>query len=111
MNYLKKRILYNYRKEMRKRGMKMKFKSKLFYFVSLSLFLLGFYLRNAVVEAAEVQHGFSISEFVTKKESLELVMTGLTGNDIYHIIGISCGVLTIGFIIYVKINEKNNKNK
>ena len=89
--------------------MKIKFKSKLFYFVSFSLFLLGFYLRNAVVEAAEVQDGFSISEFVTKKESLELVMTGLNGNDIYHIIGISCGVLTIGFIIYVKINEKNNK--
>ena len=89
----------------------MKFKSKLFYFVSLSLFLLGFYLRNAVVEAAEVQHGFSISEFVTKKESLELVMTGLSGNDIYHIIGISCTVMTIGYIIYVKINEKNNKNK
>lgn len=96
---------------MRKRGMKMKFKSKLFYFVSFSLFLLGFYLRNAVVEAAEVQHGFSISEFVTKKESLELVMTGLTGHDIYDIFEICCLVLTIGFIIYVKINEKNNKNK
>ena len=96
---------------MRNRGMKMKFKSKLFYIVSLSLFLLGFYLRNAVVEAAEIQHGFSISEFVTKKESLELVMTGLNGNDIYHIFGICCSVLTIGFIIYVKINEKNNKNK
>lgn len=91
--------------------MKMKFKSKLFYFVSLSLFLLGFYLRDAVVEAAEVQHGFSISEFVTKKESLELVMTGLTGNDIYHIIGIYCLIQTVGFIIYVKIKEKNNKNK
>lgn len=91
--------------------MKMKFKSKLFYFVSFSLFLLGFYLRNAVVEAAEVQHGFSISEFVTKKESLELVMTGLTGHDIYDIFEICCLVLTIGFIIYVKINEKNNKNK
>ncbi len=89
----------------------MKFKSKLFYFVSFSLFLLGFYLRNAVVEAAEVQHGFSISEFVTKKESLELVMTGLTGHDIYDIFEICCLVLTIGFIIYVKINEKNNKNK
>ena len=109
MNYLKKRILYNYRKEMRKRGMKMKFKSKLFYFVSFSLFLLGFYLRNAVVEAAEVQHGFSISEFVTKKESLELVMTGLTGYDIYYIIGNCCLVSTVGFIIYVKIKEKNNK--
>ena len=96
---------------MRNRGMKMKFKTKLFYIVSLSLFLLGFYLRNAVVEAAEIQHGFSISEFVTKKESQELVMTGLNGNDIYHIFGICCGVLTIGFIIYVKINEKNNKNK
>ena len=91
--------------------MKMKFKSKLFYFVSFSLFLLGFYLRNAVVEAAEVQHGFSISEFVTKKESLELVMAGLTGHDIYDIFEICCLVLTIGFIIYVKINEKNNKNK
>ena len=91
--------------------MKMKFKSKLFYIASFILFLLGFYLRNAVVEAAEVQQGFSISEFVTKKESLELVMTGLTGNDIYHIFGICCGVMTIGFIIYVKINEKNNKNK
>ena len=89
----------------------MKFKSKLFYFVSFSLFLLGFYLRNAVVEAAEVQHGFSISEFITKKESLELVMTGLTGHDIYDIFEICCLVLTIGFIIYVKINEKNNKNK
>ena len=96
---------------MRKRGMKMKFKSKLFYFVSFSLFLLGFYLRNAVVEAAEVQHGFSIGEFVTKKESLELVMTGLTGHDIYDIFEISCLVMTIGYIIYVKINEKNNKNK
>lgn len=96
---------------MRKRGMEMKFKSKLFYFVSFSLFLLGFYLRNAVVEAAEVQHGFSISEFVTKKESLELVMTGLTGHDIYDIIEICCLVSTVGFIIYVKINEKNNKNK
>ena len=96
---------------MRKRGMKMKFKSKLFYIASFILFLLGFYLRNAVVEAAEVQHGFSISEFITKKESLELVMTGLKGNDIYHIFGICCGVMTIGFIIYVKINEKNNKNK
>lgn len=89
----------------------MKFKSKFFYFVSFSLFLLGFYLRNAVVEAAEIQHGFSISEFVTKKESLELVMTGLTGHDIYDIFEICCLVLTIGFIIYVKINEKNNKNK
>ena len=89
----------------------MKFKSKLFYIASLSLFLLGFYLRNAVVEAAEIQHGFLISEFVTKKESLELVMTGLTGHDIYDIFEISCLVLTIGFIIYVKINEKNNKNK
>ena len=96
---------------MRKMEMKMKFKSKLFYFVSFSLFLLGFYLRNAVVEAAEVQHGFSISEFVTKKESLELVMTGLTGHDIYDIFEICCLVLTIGFTIYVKINEKNNKNK
>ena len=96
---------------MRKRGMKMKFKSKLFYIASFILCLLGFYLRNAVVEAAEVQHGFSISEFITKKESLELVMTGLSGNDIYHIIGISCMVMTIGYIIYVKINEKNNKNK
>ena len=96
---------------MRKRGMKMKFKSKLFYIVSLSLFLLGFYLRNAVVEATEVQHGFSISGFVTKKESLELVMTGLNGNDIYHIVGISCIVLCIGLMIYVKIKEKNNKNK
>ena len=111
MNYLKKRILYNYSKEMRKRGMKMKFKSKLFYIASFILFFLGFYLRNAVVEAAEVQHGFSISEFVTKKESLELVMTGLTGHDIYDIFEICCLVLTIGFIIYVKINEKNNKNK
>ena len=111
MNYLKKRILYNYSKEMRKRGMEMKFKSKFFYIASFILFLLGFYLRNAVVEAAEVQHGFSISEFITKKESLELVMTGLNGNDIYHIFGICCGVMTIGFIIYVKINEKNNKNK
>ena len=91
--------------------MKMKFKSKIFYIVSLSLFLLGFYLRNAVVEAAEVQHGFSISGFVTKKASLELVMTGLTGSDIYHGIGIFCGITTIGFIIYVKITEKNNKNK
>lgn len=89
----------------------MKFKSKLFYIVSLSLFLLGFYLRNAVVEAAEVQHGFSISGFVTKKESLELVMTGLTGSDIYHMVGTFFGVTTIGFIIYVKIKEKNNKNK
>lgn len=96
---------------MRKRGMEMKFKSKFFYIASFILFLLGFYLRNAVVEAAEVQHGFSISEFITKKESLELVMTGLNGNDIYHIFGICCGVMTIGFIIYVKINEKNNKNK
>ena len=91
--------------------MKMKFKSKLFYIVSLSLFLLEFYLRNGVVEAAEIQHGFSISEFVTKKESLELVMTGLTGYDIYYIIGNCCLVSTIGFIIYVKIKEKNNKNK
>ena len=91
--------------------MKMKFKSKLFYIASFILFLLGFYLRNAVVEAAEVQYGFSVSEFITKKESLKLVMTGLSGSDIYHIIGICCGVLTIGFIIYVKINEKNNKNK
>ena len=91
--------------------MKMKFKSKLFYFVSFSLFLLGFYLRDAVVEAAEVQHGFSISEFVTKKESLKLVMTGLTGHDIYDILEICCLVSTVGFIIYVKINEKNNKNK
>ena len=91
--------------------MKMKFKSKLFYIASLSLFLLGFYLRNAVVEAAEIQHGFSISEFVTKKESLELVMTGLTGYDIYYIIGNCCLVSTISFIIYVKIKEKNNKNK
>ena len=91
--------------------MEMKFKSKFFYIASFILFLLGFYLRNAVVEAAEVQHGFSISEFITKKESLELVMTGLKGNDIYHIFGICCSVLTIGFIIYVKINEKNNKNK
>ena len=89
----------------------MKFKSKLFYIASFILCLLGFYLRNAVVEAAEVQHGFSISEFITKKESLELVMTGLSGSDIYHIIGISCMVMTIGYIIYVKINEKNNKNK
>ena len=89
----------------------MKFKSKLFYIASFILFFLGFYLRNAVVEAAEVQHGFSISEFVTKKESLELVMTGLSGSDIYHIIGIGCTVLCIGFIIYVKIQEKNNKNK
>ena len=89
----------------------MKFKSKLFYFVSLSLFLLGFYLRNAVVEAAEVQHGFSISEFVTKKESLELVMTGLNGKDIYNIFGICCTVLCIGLMIYVKIKEKNDKNK
>lgn len=96
---------------MRKRGMKMKFKSKLFYIVSLSLFLLGFYLRNAVVEAAEVQHGFSISEFVTKKESLELVITGLNGKDIYNIFGICCTVLCIGLIIYVKIKEKNDKNK
>ena len=96
---------------MRKRGMKMKFKSKLFYIVSLSLFLLGFCLRNAVVEAAEVQHGFSISEFVTKKESLELVMTGLNGKDIYNIFGICCTVLCIGLIIYVKIKEKNDKNK
>ena len=96
---------------MRKREMKMKFKSKLFYIVSLSLFLLGYYLRNAVVEAAEIQHGFLISEFVTKKESLELVMTGLNGNDIYHIFGISCTVLCIGLMIYVKIKEKNNKNK
>lgn len=84
----------------------MKFKSKLFYIVSLSLFLLEFYLRNGVVEAAEVQQGFSVSEFVTKKESLELVMTGLNGNDIYHIFEICCLVLTIGFIIYVKINER-----
>ena len=91
--------------------MKMKFKSKLFYIASFILCLLGFYLRNAVVEAAEVQHGFSISEFITKKESLELVMTGLTGHDIYDIFEICCLVLTIGFIIYVKINEKNNKNK
>ena len=91
--------------------MKMKFKSKLFYIVSLSLFLLGFYLRNAVVEAAEVQHGFSISEFVTKKESLELVMTGLNGKDIYNIFGICCTVLCIGLMIYVKIKEKNDKNK
>lgn len=91
--------------------MKMKFKSKLFYIVSLSLFLLGFYLRNAVVEAAEVQHGFSISEFVTKKESLELVITGLNGKDIYNIFGICCTVLCIGLIIYVKIKEKNDKNK
>ena len=89
----------------------MKFKSKLFYIVSLSLFLLGFYLRNAVVEAAEVQHGFSISEFVTKKESLELVITGLNGKDIYNIFGICCTVLCIGLIIYVKIKEKNDKNK
>ena len=96
---------------MRKRGMKMKFKSKLFYFVSFSLFLLGFYLRDAVVEAAEVQHGFSISEFVTKKESLELVMTGLNGKDIYNIFGICCTVLCIGLMIYVKIKEKNDKNK
>ena len=89
----------------------MKFKTKLFYIVSLSLFLLGFYLRNAVVEAAEVQHGFSISEFVTKKESLELVMTGLNGKDIYNIFGICCTVLCIGLMIYVKIKEKNDKNK
>ena len=91
--------------------MEMKFKSKFFYIASFILFLLGFYLRNAVVEAAEVQHGFSISEFVTKKESLELVMTGLTGSDIYHMVGTFFGVTTIGFIIYVKIKEKNNKNK
>ena len=85
--------------------MKMKFKSKLFYIVSLSLFLLGFYLRNTVVKAAEIQHGFSISEFVTKKESLELVITGLNGKDIYNIFGICCTVLCIGLIIYVKIKE------
>ena len=89
----------------------MKFKSKLFYIVSLSLFLLEFYLRNGVVEAAEVQQGFSVSEIVTKKESLELVMTGLNGKDIYNIFGICCTVLCIGLMIYVKINEKNNKNK
>ena len=89
----------------------MKFKSKLFYIASFILFFLGFYLRNAVVEAAGVQYEFSVSEFVTKKESLELVMTGLSGSDIYHIIGIGCTVLCIGFIIYVKIQEKNNKNK
>ena len=89
----------------------MKFKSKLFYIASFILFLLGFYIRNTVVEAAEVQHGFSISEFITKKESLELVMTGLTGHDIYDIFEICCLVSTVGFIIYVKINEKNNKNK
>lgn len=89
----------------------MKFKSKLFYIASLSLFLLGFYLRNAVVEAAEIQHGFLISEFVTKKESLELVMTGLNGKDIYNIFGICCTVLCIGLMIYVKIKEKNDKNK
>ena len=89
----------------------MKFKTKLFYIVSLSLFLLGFYLRNAVVEAAEIQHGFLISEFVTKKESLELVMTGLNGKDIYNIFGICCTVLCIGLMIYVKIKEKNDKNK
>ena len=91
--------------------MEMKFKSKFFYIASFILFLLGFYLRNAVVEAAEVQHGFSISEFITKKESLELVMTGLNGYDLYYIIGNCCLVSTVGFIIYVKINEKNNKNK
>ncbi len=89
----------------------MKFKSKLFYIASFILFLLGFYLRNAVVEAAEVQYGFSVSELITKKESLEIVMTGLSGSDIYHIIGICSMVMCIGFIIYVKIQEKNNKNK
>ena len=89
----------------------MKFKSKLFYIASFILFLLGFYLRNAVVEAAEVQYGFSVSEFITKKASLELVMTGLSGSDIYHIIGICSMVMCISFIIYVKIQEKNNKNK
>ena len=89
----------------------MKFKSKLFYIVSLSLFLLEFYLRNGVVEAAEVQQGFSVSEIVTKKESLELVMTGLNGKDIYNIFGICCTVLCIGLMIYVKIKEKNDKNK
>ena len=50
----------------------MKFKSKLFYIASFILFFLGFYLRNAVVEAAGVQYEFSVSEFITKKESLEL---------------------------------------
>ena len=89
----------------------MKFKSKLFYIASFILSFLGFYLRNAVVEAAGVQYEFSVSEFITKKESLELVMTGLTGYDLYYIIGNCCLVLTIGFIIYVKIKEKNNKNK
>ena len=89
----------------------MKFKSKFLYIVSHSLFLLVIYLMTDVVEAAEVQHGFSISEFVTKKESLELVITGLNGKDIYNIFGICCTVLCIGLIIYVKINEKNDKNK
>ena len=87
-------------------------KSKWLGFFTTSLVILSMvFIGNNSAKAAEVQHGFSISEFVTKKESLELVMTGLNGNDIYHIFGICCSVLTIGFIIYVKINEKNNKNK
>ena len=89
----------------------MKFKSKLFYIASFILSFLGFYLRNAVVEAAGVQYEFSVSEFITKKESLELVMTGLNGKDIYNIFGICCTVLCIGLMIYVKIKEKNDKNK
>ena len=87
-------------------------KSKWLGFFTTSLVILSMvFIGNNSAKAAEVQHGFSISEFVTKKESLELVMTGLTGHDIYDIFEISCLVLTIGFIIYVKINEKNNKNK
>ena len=87
-------------------------KSKWLGFFTTSLVILSMvFIGNNSAKAAEVQHGFSISEFVTKKESLELVMTGLTGHDIYDIFEICCLVLTIGFIIYVKINEKNNKNK
>ena len=67
------------------------------------------FLGNNSAKAAEVQHGFSISGFVTKEESLELVMTGLNGSDMYHIFGISCLILCISLIIYVKIKEKNNK--
>ena len=87
-------------------------KSKWLGFFTTSLVILSMvFIGNNSAKAAEVQHGFSISEFVTKKESLELVMTGLTGYDIYYIIGNCCLVSTVGFIIYVKIKEKNNKNK
>ncbi|MCT2160724.1 Uncharacterised protein [Granulicatella adiacens] len=87
-------------------------KSKWLGFFTTSLVILSMvFIGNNSAKAAEVQHGFSISEFVTKKESLELVMTGLNGKDIYNIFGICCTVLCIGLMIYVKIKEKNDKNK